>query len=477
MEPIAAVSQPPQPKRRFRVRPLWLLVGFVFCGLVAVLVLFFRGRSQVGAIQVRLDADEPGWRMADLWADYQRTLPRDDQNAFRVVDAASRAIPPSFVAWSQKPDALVAAVREEEAEAATGVPPQALEECRVQLKPARAALDIAHTLRSFKGLGGAPTVLAVDGIGTLLPHLDTARRVCDLLECEGTLAARAHDPERAVLAAICCVQAGRSLGDEPFFITQLIRMHGSHAAVSVAERALAQNVVREELLAELQERLSAERDPARFLSTMKMERATLNQLFDNFRTGKDTVRAFVARYGMNVTGPVEMHSALFAVQEGGDHLAALENANQLVEIARLPEEERLERSRQLPPLAERRSLVFKLLVGMVGGSPAKMVELDLLRHAQLRCGIAAIACERFRMRTGAWPKSLAELPEGLLPVGLKDPFTGGPLHFKFEDGGAVVYSVGPDGEDNDGKLAFSRAVPTGRDVGFRLVDPRKRTRE
>jgi hypothetical protein len=62
----------------------------------------------------------------------------------------------------------------------------------------------------------------------------------------------------------------------------------------------------------------------------------------------------------------------------------------------------------------------------------------------------AVAVERYRLATGQLPDDLSELvPSHLEEIPL-DPFDGRPLRYKKRDGGYVVYSVGPDGTDDNG---------------------------
>jgi hypothetical protein len=50
-----------------------------------------------------------------------------------------------------------------------------------------------------------------------------------------------------------------------------------------------------------------------------------------------------------------------------------------------------------------------------------------------------------------------------------DPFDAAPLRYRRLDKGVVVYSIGPDGEDNGGKFD-KHANKQGTDLGFRLWD-------
>lgn len=63
--------------------------------------------------------------------------------------------------------------------------------------------------------------------------------------------------------------------------------------------------------------------------------------------------------------------------------------------------------------------------------------LGRAQHAVLEA--AAVMLQR--ALTGAWPRSLG----GLTSAPPADPFTGGPLSYRVEDGGFVVYSKGTSG--------------------------------
>ena len=90
-------------------------------------------------------------------------------------------------------------------------------------------------------------------------------------------------------------------------------------------------------------------------------------------------------------------------------------------------------------------------------------------------GSLSVALERYRLARGAWPKKLPDLvPDYLSEVPI-DCFDGQPLRCKHLKDGVVVYSVGPDGKDNDGRVRpgpdeFPGPDFEGFDIGFRLWD-------
>jgi hypothetical protein len=89
----------------------------------------------------------------------------------------------------------------------------------------------------------------------------------------------------------------------------------------------------------------------------------------------------------------------------------------------------------------------------------------------MRCAIAALAAERYRLKHDEWPRALDDLvKDGLFKDTPKDPYDGKSLRLQRTATGVIVYSVGPDKVDNGGK--FDREDPTAADtdLGFQLWD-------
>ena len=79
------------------------------------------------------------------------------------------------------------------------------------------------------------------------------------------------------------------------------------------------------------------------------------------------------------------------------------------------------------------------LVVPLQGDPFRMI-------ADLNVTRAGLAVLQYRQAHGTFPQAL----EALDLKGLVDPYTQGPLHYRTEAGGFVVYSVGEDLKDNGG---------------------------
>src|SRR5262249_48152133 len=90
--------------------------------------------------------------------------------------------------------------------------------------------------------------------------------------------------------------------------------------------------------------------------------------------------------------------------------------------------------------------------------------------ANMRCAIAALAAERYRQEHGAWPATLAEIAPNPLPESWTDPYDCNPLRYRKLADGVVIYTLGPDGQDNGGNLSRKAPIQTGTDLGMRLWD-------
>ncbi|MEI9866553.1 MAG: hypothetical protein WDN00_18765 [Limisphaerales bacterium] len=71
--------------------------------------------------------------------------------------------------------------------------------------------------------------------------------------------------------------------------------------------------------------------------------------------------------------------------------------------------------------------------------------------AQIRLTVTALAIERFRLAHGQLPESLDELVPQFLSSLPLDPFDGQPLRYRRLTKGYVIYSIGRDDHDNNGR--------------------------
>lgn len=81
----------------------------------------------------------------------------------------------------------------------------------------------------------------------------------------------------------------------------------------------------------------------------------------------------------------------------------------------------------------------------------------LTQHAAIRDGLRiGIALEKYRREYGDWPESLDALAPTYLSQLPVDPITGGRLFYRVAKGKPMVYSVGKDRDDDDGRLPMTK---------------------
>jgi hypothetical protein len=110
-----------------------------------------------------------------------------------------------------------------------------------------------------------------------------------------------------------------------------------------------------------------------------------------------------------------------------------------------------------------------VLVDMLGPAIHGILKSQASNRARHRAAEVILAATRARLKTGSLPESADSLvPEFLIALPA-DPYRDqGPLTVKIDAAGWLVYSVGPDGEDDGGPPQDSEHVDGNDDVGLRL---------
>lgn len=95
--------------------------------------------------------------------------------------------------------------------------------------------------------------------------------------------------------------------------------------------------------------------------------------------------------------------------------------------------------------------------GMLLKPLAQLPPIFVGLEARHRAAFVALALERHRLaQHGELPESLAEFSKELLPAIPTDPFDGNPLRYRRRGRGYVLYSVGSDLQDDNGKEPDSK---------------------
>lgn len=467
---IAAVTGKPASRNRgWFVLTLILLV----IALPACFVFFMQNLTRSRILEAEAEADrlDPGWRLEDLEA--ARAKIPDAENSALVVIETARRMPPKWINWAL-PAAEGNSLYDSLQERALNL--QLLEKqregLRAKLQEAAPALDYGSKLASMPR-GRFPIKWNKDAVGTLLPEQQNARIVADLFRYDAILRAEEGDLARAFNSVQAVLNAGRSLGDEPISISCIIHIACNRLALGALEGALAQGQAEPTELAKLQRLLEEEAAQPLQVIAARGDRAGLHRFLEvTEATGIDR-----AGYGMTVStlGPYfdDFVDKAKAIRAHPQHLRYL---TAYVEVAKQPVWKQKSGLQALPkPDAGLPSLLEAL---WRGGEPEKMALAFHNWQTLLGCAIVGLALERYRIGEGRWPDDLnALVPRYLASVPI-DPFDGQSLRFRRVQtpamSGIVVFSVGPNGTYDGGRLDRTNSQTTAADIGFRLWDVKDR---
>ncbi|MBA4189623.1 MAG: hypothetical protein C0467_16685 [Planctomycetaceae bacterium] len=423
-----------------------------------------QGNRDFAATVAETDAMDPDWRWDDLNA--KRPRPPVGQNSAELIPKIKAAVPTDWnKLWAEldsrlpelSPNVRMYSADLAKAKSSFDSSPQ-------PLRLARTLKDLPHGHRDY--------TLALNVFDTLLPDVQHTREVALILKWDACVAADESDAARASDALAAGLNASRSIGDEPFLISQLVRIATRIIMIRSVERTLAQISQPESLaslrLPGLQHALTEDTSVPMLLYGIRGERATFDILAGRLDDGTVSLE--------NLGGPSAERDS-FNVRLGFWHLRGrlpsdrafcLSWFNAAVAAAEKPVHEQPAAFENFAALEVGKSILLRFLpaVDKVAAAHWRCV-------AEGHCAVVGIACERFRLKNGRWPETLAELgPEFLASIPL-DPFDGHKLRYAKCADGVVVHSVGPK-PDPRRPPKFRPGLPDSIEIGFRLWNPEAR---
>lgn len=418
------------------------------------------GEREFAAATAETAQTDPDWQWDALNA--KRTIPPPESNGAALVPRVRALLPAEWVrpvnpkVW--EPDVPAA-------DANQAFPVQAIAAVRREFADAHDAVVLARSFRDFSA-GNRLLQLAPNPWDTKLQDTQDTRTVSRLLHWDAVLAVEEGDRERAADDLHAMLNVSRSIGDEPFLISQLVRIATRITAARSLEWVIGQTELTESRLAALQAAWAADADEPLFLYGARGERAVIDVMLRNMIDG--TIWPEAVTDGS--AGSFEKYSLwLFRAKLWKDRVYLHRYLSRAVEIARLPIHEQPHAVKDLPELPGSDLKIAQLLVPAV----EKVASSYLRSVAEARCVVVALACERFRLARGRWPNDLAELPKELLAAVPLDPFDGKPLRYRTLPDGVVIYSVGKNGADDGGEISRASGR-TSADEGIRLWNPTAR---
>ncbi len=470
----------PRPLSRRRRWLRILAVFAVFVGIAAVLCgyAWYKADRELQAALDETTKKDPHWRFPDIQAD--RAVIPEERNSARVVASAKQQLPGDWPIWDHRPrpaGSPFADAESPQAKLAAGFqdldPPVRLSAAqekalRDEIKRAEPALKEARKLAGLPD-GRHPITYSVDVLSTLFTPIQDTRQVAALLANDVLLRAQDGNADGALASCRGILNAARSIGDEPNMIAQLVRIACRAVALTSLQRLLAQGEPSEESLRQFQELLEQEEPVPLLTFALRGERASIDRFLEGLQKG-DVNPAVLANNG-------EVEGKLLGLTPApiikSQRAAALRYLNRFFDVLALDWPEQQAGLKQLELEGRDAPLFVRLLVPAV----SKVAAAQQRSRAQLRCAIALVAVERYRRANGRWPEALPIVKEaGLLSRVPADPYDGQPLRYRRLDDGVVIYSVGPDGQDDGGNLDPKNPVRPGSDLGYRLWDVPRRAR-
>lgn len=331
-----------------------------------------------------------------------------------------------------------------------------------------------------------------EGISTRLPHLIKIRQVARILALKCAVELQKNQPAAAVKTIAQIFRLADSLSEEPILVSQLVRIAVTGTAVQSLERALSSGDLAPAELAVLASALDRRKidpgDEARFCFVG--ERAFGIAVFMSLRGG-----TALNLHDLNgAEGTLGQSWVRWILRSSGwldnqfcEYVAFM---NGVIDCTKLPPfEGRAKLRAQARRLDERikrgtLSQARLFLLGMLCPAVDRAYDGLLKQQQTLALARTALAIERFRQAEKRFPETLAELTPTYLAEIPRDYFrSAGNLQYVRKTGGEaaegpdfsgyLIYSVGPDGEDNHGHVNSPKKCyqgKSGSDLVFRRIE-------
>lgn len=278
------------------------------------------------------------------------------------------------------------------------------------------------------------------GLATLLPDLSEVRKAVKLLGLEAVLNADNGNGSEAVLSAISGFGIARSFAREPLAISQLVRCGCQNSAISTVEQIINRVELTDKQLSELAECIQQSKSISDISCAFVGERCIGIDFFNNpgiINPRNVRFNPFFSLY--KAVGMAEADTVIY-----------LDLMDGYMKCTRLPMHERQKAADAVGAKFQSVSKAH-LLLHTITPSLSGVITQDLIMIAHLHAGDAALAVQCFRLKTDKLPEKLTDLVPEYLKSVPKDPFDGKDLRYKKLEAGFIVYSIGPDLSDDDGK--------------------------
>lgn len=308
-----------------------------------------------------------------------------------------------------------------------------------------------------------------EGFGTLLPNLAAFKSIARIFQLRAAARLESGDSSGALKDARMIFRFGEALQEDPFLITQLVRIAIENIGFKTLWIGLADHRWNDAQLVELLQILQKRQFGPAFIRSLEGERAMAIETLDRALTGPGNI--FVDLSFMNSLGsgdgvdsflfsPGPFRPGMFLIPAGWcrqSQLSLLNGYQRLLVQARQELNPTNSGYRFAGKVGESSTVLgpkrrpFDILVNMLLPALDKASTKAAVAETVTRLAITACALERFHLAHGEFPKTLDELAPQYVAVVPTDYMTAQPLHYeRTDDGWYRLWSVGQDGKDDGG---------------------------
>lgn len=416
-------------------------------------------------IIAELDQKEPGWRIEELEA--KRKVLTPEENSALVISGSYKLLgnqEQKKPLWElgKLPD--IAAIKSSPQQLLT---PPSINLIKTTLGAFQPSLDEAKKVAKLPE-GRFEITYAPNIANTILSPLDATGAITDLLTIDAFIQAQDGKSQQAMESTRAIFNIARSVGEIPFPISYQVRGRICAQSIRMLELTIALGEPSKDSLSQFQSLLENEASFPMFLHIAKANRASNYAVLSSLKKDKDMIKNLKGIFDLKDD---EAIATKLVLEEPTILSWLLKYSNSLVAIANLPQQDQQKAVTELALKLNEKNMLF---VKLFTSPPKKIWETSHSNLAILNCAITSLAMERYRITNSKWPRKLDELVPEYLAKLPTDPFNGEPLLVGTILGGLVIYSVGPDLQDNNGLIDDSRPTKEGTDIGFRLWEVPKR---
>ena len=278
------------------------------------------------------------------------------------------------------------------------------------------------------------------GIHMLLTHLAEMRHLARILAANVCLEARAGSPVNAWERIPTQLRLADALLDEPVIISQLVRVRMIELTCRTIRKLCEIAPPTEQQSRDITSVLESFDSVRPLVFAIDSERLLIGEWFFNLPKSKLLKEPDILDWPDDFLGVVKIYFKPTFLADRATYLRIMQEYAQLVE--RPPSREVIQALEEKAEAAfERYPLTRVLTPGM---SSLRRIHNQML--AELRIVRTGLALLQYKQSNNTFPATLEAI--GLSDIG--DPFSDGPLLYRSEADGFVLYSIGPDRKDNGG---------------------------